>query len=80
LDIVANLLVDNAGDVVDLRVLEAELIAIVRVDLNRLSAYGKSDVRSSEVLTMPILRPFTATTFWMVALRLAWLRQLPQDW
>ena len=80
LDIVANLLVDNASDVVDLGVLEAELIAIVRVDLEQASAHDNSDVRCHRVLTMPILRPFTATTFWMVAFRLAWLRQLPQDW
>lgn len=35
LDIVANLLVGDAGDVVDLRVLEAELITIVGVDLKQ---------------------------------------------
>jgi hypothetical protein len=77
LNIVSDLLVTDAGDVVDLSVLESELVAEVGVNLELVSMMTCVD---SGGLTMPIRRPSLATTFWMVALRFAWLRQLPHDW
>jgi uncharacterized membrane protein len=79
LDVVADLLGDDGGDAVDLGVLEAELVAKVGVDLG-LGSVDALLLGEAGVLTMPMRIPSTATTFWMVALRLAWLRQLPHDW
>lgn len=79
LHVVANLLGDDGLDSFDVGVFEAELVAEVRVDLY----YVSTTVRiacSKIFLTIPMRMPSTATTFWMVAFRFAWLRQFPQDW
>ena len=80
LDVVADLLGDNGLDILDMGVLEAELVSVVGVDLDLVSTRTGNRGQAIVGLTMPMRMPSTATTFWMVALRLAWLRQLPHDW
>ena len=79
LNIVANLLSDKLGDVEDLGVLDADFIAIVGANLIVwVSSFAQ--LIDYNWLTMPNLVPCRAMEFWIVALRLAWLRQLPHDW
>jgi hypothetical protein len=87
LDVVADFLCDQLGDVLDEGVLDADLVAVwggVIVSM----AFSSSDEASMLVRKggiqlgemIPSLVPCSAIDFSMVALRLAWFKQLPHDW